>query len=190
MERRSVERALVIRPLEPADDPAMHAIMVAEENFPTTAVMPSTTLASVSERTAKFAVDDARHSFGAFLGERLVGVAGLVQVPRPRLRHSASLWIEVHPEFHAQGVGSALMAKLVELADRWLGLVRVELHVNVDNERAVRLYERFGFEKEGRLRANVVRDGAYVDSFVMARIRPPPRFDAAPAGAAASALAR
>lgn len=68
------------------------------------------------------------------------------------------------------------MTKILDLADRWLGLVRVELHVNADNDRAVRLYERFGFEKEGRLRANFVREGAYVDSFVMARLRPPPRF--------------
>ena len=54
--------------------------------------------------------------------------------------------------------------------------MRVELQVNVDNARAVRLYERFGFEKEGRLRANVLRDGAFIDSFMMARLRPPPRF--------------
>lgn len=176
MDPRVRPSEIVIRPLEPADDPAMHAIMIAEGNFPTTGVVPSTTLASVSERTAKHAVDDGRHSFAALVGERLVGVAGLIVVPRPRMRHVASLWLEVHQDFHGQGVGSALMTKLLDLADRWLGLVRVELHVNVDNPRAVRLYERFGFEKEGRLRANFVRDGAFVDSFVMARLRPPPRF--------------
>lgn len=178
MARRTRQPAIVIRPLEPSDDPAMHAIMIGEENIPTTGVVPSTTLASVSERSAKYAVDDSRHSFAALVGKRLVGVAGLIQVPRPRMRHVAMLWLEVHQDFHRQGIGSALMTKLLELADRWLGLVRVELHVNVDNARAVRLYERFGFEKEGRLRANFVRDGAFVDSFVMARLRPPPRFSA------------
>lgn len=176
MPRRTRRPAIVIRPLEPSDAPAMHAFMLAEEVFPTSGSVPSMPLAALTERTTKYAAEQDRHSFAALVSGRLVGIGGLVVVPRPRMRHVASLWLEVHQDFHGKGVGSALMTKILDLADRWLGLVRVELHVNADNDRAVRLYERFGFEKEGRLRANFVRDGAYVDSFVMARLRPPPRF--------------
>jgi L-phenylalanine/L-methionine N-acetyltransferase len=64
------------------------------------------------------------------------------------------------------------MAALIDAADRWLGLVRVELEVYPDNERAVRLYEQFGFQVEGRKRLNAWRDGCYVDSLVMGRLRP------------------
>jgi L-phenylalanine/L-methionine N-acetyltransferase len=45
------------------------------------------------------------------------------------------------------------------------------LNVHVDNERAIRLYRKFGFEVEGTLRANVFRGGAYVDAHIMARLK-------------------
>jgi putative acetyltransferase len=60
----------------------------------------------------------------------------------------------------------------LELADNWLNLTRLELEVYSDNESGVRLYERFGFEREGTLRQHAFRDGRYVDSYVMARLRP------------------
>jgi putative acetyltransferase len=58
------------------------------------------------------------------------------------------------------------------MADRWLNLVRLELEVYTDNEAAIRLYERFGFEREGTMRQYAFRDGLYVDAYAMARIRP------------------
>jgi putative acetyltransferase len=78
----------------------------------------------------------------------------------------------VHDDWQGRGVGSALLAACVEMADKWLNLRRLELEVYVDNEPAIRLYERFGFEREGRLREHAFRDGRYVDSFLMARLRP------------------
>ena len=39
-------------------------------------------------------------------------------------------------------------------------------------ERAIRLYEKLGFEQEGLLRMTTVRNGRYVDEYKMARIRP------------------
>jgi len=46
------------------------------------------------------------------------------------------------------------------------------LTVYVDNEPAIRLYQKFGFEVEGTRRKDVFRDGQYVDSYAMARLRP------------------
>jgi putative acetyltransferase len=60
----------------------------------------------------------------------------------------------------------------VEMADRWLNLTRLELEVYTDNEAAIRLYERVGFEREGTMRQYAFRDGRYVDAYVMARLRP------------------
>ena len=64
------------------------------------------------------------------------------------------------------------MKAILDLADNWLMLVRVELEVFADNERAIRLYEKFGFEKEGLLRMTTVRCGQYADEYKMARLRP------------------
>lgn len=60
----------------------------------------------------------------------------------------------------------------VDLADNWLNLLRLELEVYTDNEPAIRLYERFGFEREGTKRRDAFRGGQYVDSYLMAGLRP------------------
>jgi L-phenylalanine/L-methionine N-acetyltransferase len=69
------------------------------------------------------------------------------------------------------GVGGVLLAALVDLADRWLGLRRIDLTVYSDNERAIRLYRASGFEEEGRLAAYAFRDGGHADVLVMGRTR-------------------
>jgi putative acetyltransferase len=77
----------------------------------------------------------------------------------------------VRDDFHGRGVGTALMVALINLADNWLNLHRLELEVFVDNEPAIHLYQKFGFVIEGRLVDFAFRDGEYADVFVMGRIR-------------------
>ena len=84
-----------------------------------------------------------------------------------------------------QGVGTALMHAMCDYADRWMGVLRIELTVYTDNDAAIALYRKFGFEIEGRHRGYAMRDGRYVDAFAMARIHPdppaiPPRTGAEP----------
>jgi putative acetyltransferase len=59
----------------------------------------------------------------------------------------------------------------IDLADNWLNLRRLELEVFVDNEPAIQLYKKFGFTIEGTLVEFAFRDGRYVDTFTMARLR-------------------
>jgi putative acetyltransferase len=63
------------------------------------------------------------------------------------------------------------MKALIDLADNWLNLERLELTAYTDNEPALRLYKKLGFEIEGTHRKYAFRDGAYVDSYCMARVR-------------------
>ena len=77
----------------------------------------------------------------------------------------------VHRDFQNQGIGRAMLEKVLDLADNWLMLVRLELTVFADNERAVHLYESLGFEREGIRRKAAVRNGVYMDEIAMARIR-------------------
>ena len=114
------------------------------------------------------------HSFVAVLPDgTLIGAATLRVCPSPRMRHVGTVGLFVHTEYQNMGVGTALLKTLLDLADNWLMLVRVELEVYADNERAIHLYEKLGFEKEGLLRMTTVRDGRYVDDCKMARIRVP-----------------
>ncbi|GGE12899.1 acetyltransferase [Aureimonas endophytica] len=100
---------------------------------------------------------------------RLVGSAGL-SVLAGRRRHTAVLGMGVHDDHRRQGIGAALIGALLDVADRWLDLKRVELTVFADNAPALALYAKFGFEREGLLRAFAFRDGAYADAVAMARL--------------------
>jgi len=94
---------------------------------------------------------------------------------RPRRAHAGALGMAVRDDWHGRGVGTALMAACLDLADNWLNLTRVELEVYTDNEPALRLYKKFGFEIEGTMRRYAYRDGQWVDAYFMARLRDAPR---------------
>lgn len=122
----------------------------------------------------KMLEDPNLHFLGAEIDSRLVGTLGLHVSSNPRCRHVASIGMAVHDEFAGRGVGSALMAAALDLCDNWLNVFRVELDVYVDNEPALALYRKFGFQLEGTQRAVAMRDGRYVDSYMMARLREVP----------------
>jgi putative acetyltransferase len=106
----------------------------------------------------------------AVLDGRIVGCADVTQY-KGRRSHVGGIGICVHDDFHGRRIGSAMMATLIEVADDWLDLKRLELKVYIDNEPAIRLYRKFGFGVEGTLRTDAFRGGVYVDSHIMARIK-------------------
>src|ERR1044071_5388887 len=111
------------------------------------------------------------HTLVGLIDDRVVGMVSAVTSERPRRRHVGVIGISVHGDWQGKGVGGALMRAIVDLADNWLNLTRLELEVYADNEAAISLYERMGFEVEGTLRQHAFRDGQYVDSKMMARLR-------------------
>ena len=108
----------------------------------------------------------------ACVDEEVIGHIGLHTFPNhPRRRHVGQIGMAVRDDWQGKGVGTALMQAVVELADKWLNLSRLELDVFVDNEPAIRLYKRFGFQIEGTFVRFAFRDGEYVDTYAMARLR-------------------
>jgi putative acetyltransferase len=98
----------------------------------------------------------------------------LVAVDAGRMVASAGLGICVARDWWGRGLGHEMMRRLLDWADRWSGYRRIELTVYTDNARAIALYRSHGFEHEGTLRAYGLRDGAYADVHLMARLRPHP----------------
>lgn len=159
-----------VRAAEPADMAQVAEVMNQPRAVWGTLQTPLTPAAL---REARFDATDANNRLlVAETGGRVVGMIGLHKEVPHRRSHAAHLGMAVHDAHAGRGVGTALMAAVVDLADRWWNVRRLELNVYADNTRAIALYERFGFQREGLLRDYAWRDGAYVDSLAMARLRP------------------
>lgn len=168
--RRAPLSEILIRHAEPDDYVAVHEIYRGPKAYAGTLQLPYPSLEMWRRRLAETAA--GRYNLVAVVEGRVVGQLGLNTYPHhPRRVHAASLGMGVHDDWQGRGVGSALLGACIELADKWLNLRRLELEVYADNEPAIRLYERHGFEREGCLRAHAFRDGRYVDAYAMARLR-------------------
>lgn len=163
---------LHVRRAEPDDCSAVHEIYSCPRAFAGTLQLPYPSLELWRQRLAS--PPAGTYTLVAVADGRAVGLLGLHTFPdKPRRRHAGTIGLGVHDDWQGKGVGTALVGAGVEMADKWLNLTRLELEVYTDNEPAIRLYERFGFEREGTLRQHAFRDGRYVDAYMMARLRPP-----------------
>lgn len=102
--------------------------------------------------------------------KKVIGTCGLSIYASSRLRHSAKIGIMIHKDYQGLGVGRKLIETILELADNWLMLVRVELTVFEDNLKAQSLYKSVGFEIEGTMRNSAIRNGKYENEYLMSRI--------------------
>lgn len=106
-----------------------------------------------------------------FVAERLAGgIVGRLSLARdthPASAHVADLGLMVAKEARRMGVGRALLDAATDWA-RGNGVRKLELHVFPWNEPAIKLYERFGFEREGFRKAHYRRAGDDVDAILMA----------------------
>ena len=119
---------------------------------------------------------DGYYQLVACVGDEVVGELGLSTFPHAaRRRHAARLGMSVRDDWQGKGIGSALMQAATNLADKWLNILRMELEVYTDNEPAIRLYKKFGFEVEGTQRSFAYRDGKFVDVYTMGRIKEAPK---------------
>lgn len=106
-----------------------------------------------------------------FVAERddgeLVGRLSVGRDPHPASVHVADVGLMVAIDARRQGVGRALLQAAVDWA-READVRKLELHVFPWNEGAIRLYEAFGFEREGFRKEHYRRGGEYVDAILMA----------------------
>jgi putative acetyltransferase len=165
---------IVIRRAEPSDAEGIALTFRAREASMGTLQNPYPSIALWTERLARSST--LNYVLVALADEEVVGHAGLHGSENPRRAHAWHLGMSVRDDWHNRRVGTRLMESLIDLADNWLGALRLELTVYVDNEHALKLYRRFGFEIEGTHRAYSLRDGQYTDTYAMARLHPrPPR---------------
>ncbi|MGD1035600.1 MAG: N-acetyltransferase [Roseiarcus sp.] len=105
---------------------------------------------------------------GVFAG-KTIGFGGLY-VMGDGLSHSGWILLGVREALQGRGIGARLLQMLMAIASIMIGLRRVQLTVFGDNDPAIKLYRRFGFEIEGRHRDFVRRGDGFVDALTMAKL--------------------
>ncbi|VTX66825.1 Mycothiol acetyltransferase [uncultured Actinomyces sp.] len=106
------------------------------------------------EREARSLVETERSDneveLVAVVDGKIVGSAGITAVGgRRKVVHRARFGISVLNEYWGMGIGRALTDAGIDCA-RQAGYTQLELEVVADNQRAVSLYRRAGFEEYGR----------------------------------------
>jgi RimJ/RimL family protein N-acetyltransferase len=160
-------RGVLIRPARPRDAArfleAFRAV-AAERRFVRTEVVAHSSW--FYRRRFRSSYDERGAHLLAFAGDRLVGNVSIRRDDHPVARHVATLGMFVVAEHRGRGIGTALMEEAMTWA-RDHGVERVELSVYPQNEGALALYRRFGFE-QGRLVRHSKKSYGYEDEIPMA----------------------
>ncbi len=122
------------------------------------------------ERMREFVLGNIRNDVPQFFAVEdgiVVGWCDITTPPYCALAHSGSLGMGLDKEHRMQGIGRRLLSATLDKA-KANGLERIELGVYTANAPAIRLYESFGFTREGMKRHHVKIDGAFFDSILMA----------------------
>jgi|CXWL01.1.fsa_nt_gi ribosomal protein S18 acetylase RimI-like enzyme len=125
-------------------------------------------IAAVAESLAE---GSGRNVFGAFVGHALVGVVGVGRETGTKEQHRGYIRsMYVAPAARRQGIGKALLAEAMRLAQAMPGLRQVTLAVTAGNLAAIATYEGLGFRICGTAPEALYVAGRYHDEYQMVRL--------------------
>lgn len=119
-------------------------------------------------RSRASAVDGAERAAD---DDRFVGLVGIVRIDRKNAK--AEIGYELDRAHWGKGIMREAVAKVVEHGFGALGLHRLEIRTDAENERSIRVALVLGFEKEGVLRHDERGfDGSFRDTVVFSKLAP------------------
>lgn len=122
------------------------------------------------EKTKEILALENAVTFGAFVGEKLLGNVTLSRNLSPKMNHRASVFaVYVTPEARGKGIAQRLMEELIAYSKKWGGLERLDLAVSSNNDSAKRLYETLGFRTYGIDRKAMKTPEKYIDEDLMVK---------------------
>lgn len=99
---------------------------------------------------------------------QIIGLASVKALDDDRQAHVAEIGLSLIAEYWGYGIGSMMLEAQIEFAQA-VGLEILTLEVVTENSRALKLYEKFGFERVGRLSRRLKANYHYYDTYIMER---------------------
>ncbi len=161
---------MIVRPAEPADAQGLQELGDAVGSEPEGWLVTTNGWRSAADERRYLRAIRRYPNAAVFVAEddgRIVGRLSIARDQHPASRHVADLGLMVAITHRRRGIGT----KLLEAAVAWAresGVRKLELHVFPYNEAAIKLYESFGFMREGYRHAHYRRGDDYVDAVLMA----------------------
>jgi RimJ/RimL family protein N-acetyltransferase len=164
---------VIIREAIPSDAAQIIAYVnrLSEEPHSNIELSPGEFTLSVEDEArilSDFAASDNSIYLVAEADGQIVGSLNCKGGKRRAIRHAVTLGMSVDQDWRSQGIGSQLMAQAIAWAKSTGIISRIDLAVFERNEKAIRLYKKFGFEIEGKHQKAIFRDGMYLDNLTMA----------------------
>ncbi|MGK7928703.1 MAG: GNAT family N-acetyltransferase [Spirulina sp.] len=160
-----------IRGMEIADWQDIAEILLSPKCQQDTLRLPYQSRDRFQQGTEKTIRED--HGLVAVVEGKAIGTISLHPL-KERRSHVGEIGMAVRDDYQGKGIGSQLLEAIVDLAENWLNLQRLELEVYCHNQPAIALYQKYNFAIEGTLRKYAFCNGVYVDAYAMARIRDSP----------------
>jgi ribosomal protein S18 acetylase RimI-like enzyme len=112
--------------------------------------------------------DEQNITLGAFHEDDLVGILTMRRSEHDKTKHNGHLAaMYVDQKYQHQGIGKKLLLQMIEEA-KSIGIINIFLTVTSNNEHAIHLYASVGFQIYGIEKRELLIDGAYYDSTLMA----------------------
>ena len=159
-----------IRRAQPDDAPALVELGAAVGREPEAWLLTTDGWRSVAEERRYLRALRRHPDAAVFVADddgAVVARLSVARDPHSASRHVADLGLMVATTHRRRGIGRALL----EQAESWAhaaGVLKLELHVFPWNEPAIRLYEEFGFVREGLRKDHYRRGDELVDAILMA----------------------
>jgi RimJ/RimL family protein N-acetyltransferase len=103
----------------------------------------------------------------ALIDEEVAGFVTFNGGVKIRKRHAGEMGISVRKKYWGLGIASLLLEILIEWAKGTQMIRKIDLLTRADNEKAIKLYEKYGFKREGILTRDLCINGVFYDSFSM-----------------------
>jgi len=117
------------------------------------------------EHIKKVKTSETSNYFVVMKNNKMIGCIGFNGNTARKMKHYGTIGISVLKEYWGRGVATALLEKLISWAKE-KGIKKINLDVFENNERAIKLYEKFGFKLEGCIEDGIFDGENYINLLV------------------------